>query len=125
MASCCDDCRRPGSKDLLRWGIAGDPSKHNHGLCSSGYNVHIGGGGVFDTMGNWFNGHIDEVAIFNKALPAARVAEHFIAGKSGGVLVTNGTVAPQQLKFTSIILASGQAVIQWTGTATLEQANTL
>ena len=92
---------------------------------SSGYNVHIGGGGIFDTMGNWFNGHIDEVAIFNKALPAARVAEHFIAGKSGGVLVTNGTVAPQQLKFTSIILASGQAVIQWTGTATLEQANTL
>ena len=25
------------------------------------YNVHIGGGGVFDATGNYFNGNIDEV----------------------------------------------------------------
>ena len=92
---------------------------------ASGYNVHIGGGGVFDPTGNWFNGHIDEVAIFNKALPPARVAEHFSAGKNGGVIVTNGAITPHQLKFTSLSLVGNQVVLQWTGTATLEQANNL
>src|SRR5205814_1186185 len=31
---------------------------------NSTYNVHIGGGGVYDAAGNWFTGNIDEVAIF-------------------------------------------------------------
>ncbi len=61
---------------------------------SSLYNVHIGGGGVFDANNNWFNGHIDEVAVFDKAIPAARVAEHYNAGKNGGVLLTSGAVTP-------------------------------
>jgi len=61
---------------------------------SSLYNVHIGGGGVFDGTGNWFNGHIDEVAVFDKAIPADRVAEHYNAGKNGGVLLTSGAVTP-------------------------------
>src|SRR5207253_1581854 len=56
---------------------------------SSAFNVHIGGGGVFDGNGNYFTGHIDEVAIFAKAIPPARVAEHFKAGKEGGVIVAN------------------------------------
>src|SRR5437867_1196724 len=59
---------------------------------ASTFNVHIGGGGVFDATGNFFTGKIDEVAIFDKAIPAARVAAHYAAGKSGGVLVTSGTV---------------------------------
>jgi len=59
---------------------------------NSTFNVHIGGGGVFDATGNFFTGQIDEVAIFDKAIPAARVAAHYAAGKSGGVLVTSGTV---------------------------------
>jgi hypothetical protein len=53
---------------------------------SSGYNVHIGGGGVYDATGNSFEGFLDEVAIFDKAIPAERVREHYIAGLEGGTL---------------------------------------
>ena len=59
---------------------------------TSAYNVHIGGGGVFDVNGNWFKGHIDEVAIFLKSIPADRVAAHYKAGKEGGVITTSGAV---------------------------------
>lgn len=51
---------------------------------SSTYNVHVGGGGAFDATGNHFTGEIDEVAIFNKAISADRIAAHFKAGKEGG-----------------------------------------
>ena len=50
------------------------------------------GGGLFDATGNYFTGNIDEVAIFDKAIPAARVAAHYQAGKSGGIIVTTGPV---------------------------------
>ncbi len=59
---------------------------------TSAYNVHIGGAGVFDVTGNWFKGHIDEVAIFLKSIPADRVAAHYKAGKEGGVITTSGVV---------------------------------
>lgn len=48
------------------------------------FNVHIGGGGVYDATGNHFEGAIDAVAIFNKAIPGDRVEEHFRAGREGG-----------------------------------------
>jgi hypothetical protein len=51
---------------------------------TSTFNVHVGGGGAFDATGNFFTGAIDEVAIFDKAIPAARIAAHFKAGKEGG-----------------------------------------
>ncbi len=51
---------------------------------SSTYNVHVGGGGAFDATGNFFTGSIDEVAIFNKAIPAERIAAHYKAGREGG-----------------------------------------
>jgi YVTN family beta-propeller protein len=55
---------------------------------SAPFNTHIGGGGVFDPTGNFFNGQIDEVAIFDNALTAAQIATHFKAGKEGAVGVT-------------------------------------
>ncbi|MDA7617887.1 Ig-like domain-containing protein [Verrucomicrobia bacterium] len=51
---------------------------------SANYNVHIGGGGVYDGSGNHFEGALDEVAIFDKAIPADRVKEHYTAGIEGG-----------------------------------------
>ena len=54
---------------------------------TSTYNVHIGGGGVFDATGNWFTGGIDEVAIFDRAIPAERIAQHYQAGKTGAFSV--------------------------------------
>jgi hypothetical protein len=71
-------------------GTGGGPTT-NYGT-NAIYNVHIGGGGGFDAGGNWFTGQIDEVAIFDKAIPAARVAAHYQAGKSGGVITTSGEV---------------------------------
>jgi hypothetical protein len=44
----------------------GGTSTTNYG--SSSYFFNIGGGGIFDASGNWFNGTIDEVRIYNRAL---------------------------------------------------------
>jgi hypothetical protein len=86
---------------------------------TSTYNVHIGGAGVFDVTGNYFKGQIDEVAIFDKAIPAERVAIHFQAGKDGYTPPDNGG---SDLKFGAIVLANGQVTISWTGTGTLQEA---
>ncbi|HAQ99582.1 MAG TPA: hypothetical protein DCR61_09535 [Verrucomicrobiales bacterium] len=48
------------------------------------FTVRIGGGGVYDGSGNHFEGGLDEVAIFDRAIPAERVKEHFTAGREGG-----------------------------------------
>ncbi|MBK9137555.1 MAG: Ig-like domain-containing protein [Verrucomicrobia bacterium] len=60
---------------------------------SSIYSVHVGGGGAFDATGNHFTGEIDEVAIFNKAIPAARIAAHYDAGKIGGEVPVSANIA--------------------------------
>ena len=87
---------------------------------SSTYNVHVGGGGAFDATGNFFTGAIDEVAIFDKAIPADRIAAHFKAGKEGGELP-----APEAPKFTKISTAGGKITIEWSGGGTLQAAPTL
>jgi hypothetical protein len=63
-------------------------STGNYG--NSTYNVHVGGGGAFDATGNHFTGEIDEVAIFQKAIPAERILAHYKAGKEGGELPDEG-----------------------------------
>jgi hypothetical protein len=40
---------------------------------TSTYPVNIGGGGVWDSSGNWFTGRMDDVRIYNRALSAAEV----------------------------------------------------
>ena len=70
----------------------GGTATANYG--SSTYFVHIGGAGGFDATGNWFTGQLDEVAIFDKAISADRVAAHFRAGKEGGVITVSGAVTP-------------------------------
>ena len=42
---------------------------------------------VYDGTGNFFTGDIDEVAIFDKAIPADRIAQHYKAGKEGAFTV--------------------------------------
>ena len=82
------------------------------------YNVHIAGGGVYDATANWFTGEIDEVAIFDKAIPAERIEAHYLAGKEGGQLPGGEPPA-----FTGITSAGGQVTIEWTGDGTLEEAS--
>lgn len=46
----------------------------------SGFTVNIGGDGIFDGPGsNWFEGDIDEVALYNTALSPAQIQAHFEA----------------------------------------------
>ena len=93
---------------------------------ASSFNVNIGGGGVFDGSGNYFTGKIDEVAIFDKAIPAARVAAHYTAGKSGGVLVTSGTVTVPAGITLSVSRSGNNLNISWTPAGgTLQFATTL
>jgi hypothetical protein len=82
------------------------------------FNVHIGGGGVFDGTGNWFTGQIDEVAIFDKAIPAERVAAHYKAGKEGGELPPT-----EESKFISIRVSGTDVIFEWTGTGVLQVAD--
>jgi hypothetical protein len=40
---------------------------------TSTYFFNIGGGGIWDATGNWFNGQIDDVRLYSRALKAAEV----------------------------------------------------
>jgi hypothetical protein len=46
---------------------------------ASSYPFNIGGGGVFDASGNWFNGQIDEVAVWLRALTAEEIQQQYQA----------------------------------------------
>ncbi len=85
---------------------------------SSTYNVHVGGGGAFDATGNHFTGEIDEVAIFNKAIPAERIAAHFKAGKEGGSIAAEPAALGVARSATGI-------TITWDGGGTLESATSV
>ncbi len=58
-------------------GMATLPSA-NYG--SNGFLFNIGGGGVFDATGNYFNGRIDEVAVYNRALTANEICSLYTLG---------------------------------------------
>ena len=104
-------------------GTGGGSAGGNYGM--SPYNVHIGGGGVYDPGGNYFIGNIDEVAVFDKAIPAARIAEHYNAGKNGGVITISGAVTPNPGKLKLSITASGGSVsISWSPTGGTLQKTT-
>ncbi len=59
------------------------------GTGSSGDFFNIGGGGILDTIsvnGNWFNGKIDEVAVFYRTLSAAEVTALYQGGLTPSAL---------------------------------------
>ncbi|MCI0746248.1 MAG: lamin tail domain-containing protein [Verrucomicrobia subdivision 3 bacterium] len=47
---------------------------------SSTFNFNIAGGGIFDATGNFFNGQIDEVAVYHRAFAPAEVQSVYQAG---------------------------------------------
>lgn len=49
---------------------------------SSAFNFNIGGGGIFNTSGDFFRGEIDEVAIFSHAVTPGRVQQLYDAALS-------------------------------------------
>ena len=59
------------------------------------------------------------------AAPNTSIAFSLAEPAPGQVTVTNGAITPGVLKFTSITSVSGQAVVQWSGSAILEEATNL
>jgi hypothetical protein len=104
----------------------GGSATANYG--SSTFNVHIGGAGGFDAVGNWFTGQMDEVAIFDKAISADRVAAHFRAGKEGGVITLSGAVTPDvpnggdDTTLTATRTAPNSMTISWSPTGGMLQS---
>src|SRR6185503_14485529 len=47
---------------------------------SSAFNFNIGGGGIFDNATNFFNGQIDEVLAYHRALSDAEIVSLYQAG---------------------------------------------
>lgn len=69
---------------------------------ASGFNFNIGGGGIFNGSGDFFLGEIDEVAVFDKAVTAARVRSLYhaalgnVAPTEVGVVASTGLVSEGQ-----------------------------
>lgn len=62
--------------------LAGTTALPSSNYGTTSYPFNIGGGGVFDdgaANGNFFNGQIDEVAVFDRELTAQQIANHFAA----------------------------------------------
>jgi hypothetical protein len=53
---------------------------------ASAYPFRIGGGGILDITGNYFDGLIDEVAVFDRALSVGELSDLFGAALTGGDL---------------------------------------
>ena len=50
------------------------------GYGSNSFDFNIGGGGIWDGSGNWFDGQMDEVAIWNRSLSATEIKNHYKRG---------------------------------------------
>jgi hypothetical protein len=66
----------------------GGTATGNYG--SSGSTFNIGGNGIFDATGNFFNGQIDEVVVYHRALSTAEITALY----QGGLVPANVSVVP-------------------------------
>lgn len=74
---------------------------------TTGFNLNIGGGGVFDGAGNYFLGGIDEVAFHTRALSDGELCSLYLAGTAaplvlainspGNFHLSGGTVAKEAI----------------------------
>ncbi len=70
------------------------------------YPFRIGGGGILDASGNYFDGLIDEVAVFDRALSVAELSDLFGAALTGGELPPGISQNP-----VSLILYAGRTAV--------------
>jgi hypothetical protein len=68
--------------------LAGSTSISAANFGESEYNFNIGGGGIFDASGNFFQGKIDEVAVWYRALATNEISA-LLATNAGQVSYTN------------------------------------
>ncbi|HRI12512.1 MAG TPA: immunoglobulin domain-containing protein [Verrucomicrobiota bacterium] len=77
----------PGSLTLYTNGLPAGSRSHRLGRGNNNP-FNIGGGGVFDPVGNDFIGQIDEVAVFDKALSAEQIAIHYFSAVASPPIIT-------------------------------------
>ena len=68
----------PGTMSLYTNGVLAGSRAHSLPADNT-FKFNIGGGGVFDGANNWFDGQIDEVAVFDKALTDVQIAAQYHA----------------------------------------------
>jgi hypothetical protein len=93
---------------------SGGSATANYG--SSTYPFNIGGGGVFDATTNWFNGCLDEVAVYSRALPAKDIKRHYLLGLALPALTltapTNNAIftAPATITLAANVVTNGHTI---------------
>jgi autotransporter-associated beta strand protein len=71
---------------------------------------NIGGGGIFDAIGvngNYFNGQIDEVAVFDKALTANQISTHYFSTVASPPVFTSQPQSTNVFEGADVILSAG------------------
>ena len=86
--------------------------------------AQIGNDPTDGTGARTFNGVMDEVAVFRQTLSQATLAGLYQSASQGGAIITNNLVGAD-LRFSSINLAGGQVILQWSGSGTLLEATNL
>ena len=96
--------------------LAGTGGSATSSYGTSTYPFNIGGGGIWDASGNWFNGWIDEVALYDKALSAAVIKRHYLLGLALPVITltspANGAtfVPPAPVTLAASVTANGHTI---------------
>lgn len=83
--------------------------------------LHLGGGGIFDPIGNHFTGWIDELAIYPRALPSATLEVRYLAARYGA---DPSGVPPPPPKPPSVAVSRSARGLEltWEGGGLLQQA---
>jgi hypothetical protein len=71
-------------------GPAGTATLPSANYGSNGFFFNIAGGGIFDTLaanGNWFNGRVDEVAVYNRALTDDELCSLYFIGSGAPLAI--------------------------------------
>jgi hypothetical protein len=77
----------PGTARMYTNGVLAASRSHSlPGPTSFPFN--IGGGGIFDGSGNFFNGQIDEVAVFNQALSSEKICSLYLRATGKPVILS-------------------------------------
>jgi hypothetical protein len=106
----------PGTMTMYTNGAPAGSRAHTLPANNS-FAFNIGGGGVFDGTGNFFNGQIDEVAIFDKALTADQIAAHYFSTVASPPIISRQpqsqtVVAGASVVFT-VMAPNGPLSYQW------------
>jgi hypothetical protein len=84
---------------------------------NSTFNFNIGGGGIFNTTGDFFLGSIDEVAVFDKALSATEIRDLYFGADIAPVITQQPSAPTRSIVVGNVVTlsvaANGTAPIRY------------